>query len=126
MPAVPEIGHAFSLVGGVEVQRKMKAQQQRQTDSHITVAGKVAINLKGIAINAEKVLQTRIKSRIVKNAFHKIDADIVRNNSLLEQSAHNEKDSLPEHLRRNKQRTANLRNKITGTDNRPCHQLREK
>ncbi len=55
----------------------MEAQQQGNADSHITVTGEVAINLQGIAIDPHQILHPRIESRIIKDTFYKIDADIV-------------------------------------------------
>ena len=37
MPAVPEIGHAVRLIGGVEVDGETEAQQQGDTDGHVAV-----------------------------------------------------------------------------------------
>ena len=55
----------------------MKTQQQGNAYRHVAIAREVAINLKGVSINSHKVLNTRIKQRIVEDAIDKIDANIV-------------------------------------------------
>ena len=123
MPPPPKFRNGSGLIRGIEIDIEMEAQQQGNADSHITVTGEVAINLQGIAINTHQILHPRIKSRIIKNTLYKVNADIVRYNRFLEEPTHDEEDSTSEHLLGDKQRTADLRNEITGTYNRPRHQL---
>ena len=56
MPATPKVGDARAAIRCIEVDREMKSQQQRDADSHIAVTAEVAIDLHGIAIDAEKIL----------------------------------------------------------------------
>lgn len=125
MPAAPELRYGCRLIGRVEVHVEMKAQQQSNADSHIAISGEVAIDLKRIAVNTHEVFHARIQSRIIKDTLHKVDADIIRNNRFLEKTAYNQEDSLSEHLLRDKQRTADLRDKVACTHDGACHQLRE-
>lgn len=125
MPAAPELRYGCRLIRRVEVHVEMKAQQQSNADSHIAISGEVAIDLKRIAVNTHEVFHARIQSRIIKDTLHKVDADIIRNNRFLEKTAYNQEDSLSEHLLRDKQRTADLRDKVACTHDGACHQLRE-
>ena len=103
----------------------MESQQQGKSDSHVTVARKVTVYLQGISVNPKQVFQSGIQSRIVENTLHEVHADVVRNHRLLEQTAHDKEDALTEHLGRDGQGPADLRNEIAGTHDRSCHQLRE-
>ena len=49
MPAPPELGHRAGGVGVAEVFRQMKTEDQPQTDGHVAVAGKVKVDLQGVA-----------------------------------------------------------------------------
>ena len=49
MPAPPELDDAIRLVGRVEVDGQRDAEQQRETDCHVGVAGKVEVDLEGVA-----------------------------------------------------------------------------
>ena len=54
VPAVPEIGHAVRLIGGIEVDGETEAQQQGDTDGHVAVTREVAVYLQGVAVYAGK------------------------------------------------------------------------
>ena len=125
VPAMPKIGHAVRLIGGIEVDGETEAQQQGDTDGHVAVTREVAVYLQGIAVYAKEVLHSGIQAGIVENAFYKVDADIVGDDGFLEQTAHDEEDSFAEHFLRNEQGLADLGNKIAGTHNRSCYQLGE-
>ena len=45
MPPPPEFRDAASTVGIAEVFRKVKAEDEAETDGHIAVAGKIVIDL---------------------------------------------------------------------------------
>ncbi len=49
MPAAPEIDDAARLVGRVEVERQLHAEEQRQPDRHVAIAGKVKVDLECVA-----------------------------------------------------------------------------
>ena len=103
----------------------METQQQGNTDSHIAIARKVAINLQGVAIHSHQILYARIKRRVIEDALYEVDTDIVGYHRLLEKTGNNEEDTPPEHLLRYKERLPDLRNEIPRTHNRPGYQLRE-
>ena len=125
MPATPEIGDTLRTVRGVEVHGKTEAQQQGNTDSHITITGEVAIDLKGIAIDTQEILHTTIERGIIEDAVHKIQGDIIADDCFLKKTNGNEITSLGKHLRGNLKGLSNLWGKVACTHNRSCHQLGE-
>ena len=103
----------------------MEAKQQGYSYRHIAIARKIAIDLQRITIYSHQVLYSRIERRIIEDALYKVHADIIGYHGLLKQSAHYQKNAVPEHLVGNKQRTADLRDKVASTHNGTRHQLRE-
>ena len=53
MPPPPELRNAGGDIGIVEVFREPEAQKRAQTDGHITVAGKIEIDVQGVAQGIE-------------------------------------------------------------------------
>ena len=115
---MPELGYTFRLVRWTEIERESESEQQSDTDRHITISGEIAVNLKGVAVNAEQILNTGVKGWVVEDTFHKIHADIIRDNSLLKQSAENEKHAFSKHLSSYQQRFMDLWNEVAGSYNR--------
>ena len=109
----------------MEIDIEMEPQQQGQTDGHIAVAGKIAIDLQRIAIDSHQILHPRIEAGIVEHPLHEVQADIVGDDRFFEKAAHQQEDAPTEHLVGNKQRTTYLRDEIAGTHNGTCHQLRK-
>ena len=125
MPAAPEIAHTVGLKRRIEVGRESETQQQRDAYRHIAVATKVAIQLHGIADQAEQILHAGVAKRIVEHTVHKVDADIVANHRLLKQANHNQIHAHRNHAVVDHERLTDLRRKVAGTHNRASHQLRE-
>ena len=44
MPAVPELGHAFTEIGKIEIFHRFKAQYPGNTDGDIRISGEIAVN----------------------------------------------------------------------------------
>ena len=65
-------------------------QPQGDTDSHVAVARKVAIQFEGITINGEKVFKACVETGIVENAVDEVFTDIVGDDGFLKQSHHDE------------------------------------
>jgi len=53
VPAAPEIGNAEGFVGRVEILREADAEEIAEADGHVAIAGKIEINLIGVAEDAE-------------------------------------------------------------------------
>src|SRR5216110_1355787 len=48
MPAAPELADIDRLIGRIEVERQPHAEQARQSDRHVGVAGKIEIDLQRV------------------------------------------------------------------------------
>src|SRR5699024_4842897 len=120
----PELRDGRRLVGRIEVLGEAESQQQRETDGHVRIAGKVAVNLERIAVNPHQVLEAAVKHRVVKHAVHEIDADIVRQNRFLHESRHDEEQSPAEHFPRHAERIlSDLRNEVARPHDGPGNEL---
>ena len=125
VPSVPELGNRRTLVRAVEVLRKVKSEQKSNSDSHIAVARKVAVNLKGKTVDSEQILQARIERRVVENSLDKVDAYIVADDCFLEQSGNNQEQSFAKCFTSNNHLSVYLRNEITRPYDWSGNQLRE-
>jgi hypothetical protein len=63
MPPLPEVLDGDGLVRAPEVFGQLKPEQQRQTDRHVGIPGKIAVNLDRVAVYAHQVFKARIQSR---------------------------------------------------------------
>ena len=120
VPTTPEVGDTRTAVRGVEV-----AQQQCDADGHVAVAAEIAIDLHGVAIYTEQILESGIEVGVVEDAVDKVERDIVADDGLLEQSDDDEVYTLGEHHACDAQRLADLWGEITRTDDRAGDELRE-
>ena len=125
VPAAPKFGDVERAEWVVEVHAEVKSHNGTQTNRHIAIAAKVAIQLHGIANQTEQILHTGIAKRIVEHTVHKVDADIVANHRLLKQANHNQIHAHRNHAVVDHERFTDLRCKVAGTHNRASHQLRE-
>ena len=125
MPPPPELGDRRRLVGGVEVLGEMESQQQGNADGHVRVAREVAVDLQRIGVDARQTLEAGVKQRLVEDAVHEVERDVVRDDRLLEQSREDQEDSRPEHRARNHRVAADLRDEVACADDRAGHELRE-
>ena len=123
MPPAPEFRDGGTGIGGVEVLREPEAQQQGYSDGHVAIAREVAIDLHGIAIDAQKCLDAGIEGGIVEDAVHIVERDIVADDGFLEKTDEDEEHSFAHHTGGNGEWTVNLRYEFAGLDDRACHQL---
>ena len=94
MPATPELGNRTRLIGRIEIDFKTIPHKQGYADSHIGITRKITVYLQGIAIDTHKILESGIEHGIVENAVYEIDTNVVGDNHLFNQSAHDEKKDL--------------------------------
>lgn len=94
MPATPELGNRTRLIGRIEIDFKTIPHKQGYADSHIGITRKITVYLQGIAIDTHKILESGIEHGIVKNAVYEIDTNVVGDNYLFNQPAHDEKKDL--------------------------------
>ena len=125
MPTTPKLRDGSRLVGRIEVFGEAEAEQKGDTYGHIGISRKIAVNLQRIAVDTHQTLKTRIQRRLVEDAVHEVERYVVRDNGFLYQADDNQTNGRAEHLARNHQRLAYLRNEILGSHDRSCHQLRE-
>ena len=83
MPTTPELGDGGRLVGRIEVFGEAETKQEGDTYGHIRISRKVAINLQRIAVDTHQALKARIQRRLVEDAVHEVERDIIRDNSFL-------------------------------------------
>ena len=125
VPPVPEVGNRHRLVGVVEVDVKPESHEQCQAYRHVAVAREVAIDLQSISIGTQQVLQSAELHGRVEDPLHKVDADVVADDSFLEQACDHKPESQSQHLARNLDGTVHLRDEIAGAHDGSCHQLGE-
>ena len=125
MPPAPEFGDGGRAVGGIEVFGETEAHHKGQTDGHIRVAREVAIDLQCIAVDAHQTLEARVEQRLIEDAVHEVQRDVVRNNGLLKQTREYQEEGCAEHLARHDRLATNLGNEVAGTHNRAGYKLRK-
>ena len=125
MPPTPELGDGGRLVGGVEVGVEADAQQQGDANGHVGVTREVAVDLKRIAVGADEVLEARVERRGVEDAVDEVDADIVRDDALLQQAADDEVEPFAERLAGHDGRPEHLGDEVAGPDDRSGHESGE-
>jgi len=80
VPAPPEIADAAADIRKVEIFREAEPQHLSQPDRHIGVAGKIAINLHGVAIGCHKIFKTSIAQRVIENTIDKVYRQVIGDN----------------------------------------------
>ena len=83
VPTFPELAGISCLVRGVEVLRQVEAHQHRDTGGDVSVAGEVGIDLKRVAEQGRKVLESCVKKRVLEDPVTEIHGQIVAQNQLL-------------------------------------------
>ena len=125
MPSLPELSGIAGLVRRIEILRQIEAHQHRNSGGDVRVPGKVGIDLKGVAEQCRKVLKASVKQRVFEDPVAKIHSQIVTQNQLLGQSVQNPENRDSELSAAKEERLVKLREKLLGTNDRACHQLRE-
>ena len=118
VPAPPEVGDAVALVRCAEVGGDFKAHPQGDADGHVRVTREVAVELQGVAVDAEQVFQSAVKRGVVEDARHEVHADIVRDDAFLKQADDDEPRARAEHLLRDAERLLQLRQEGAGAEDR--------
>lgn len=60
VPAPPELGDGSRLVRTVKVLRELETEEEGYADGHVGVAREVAVNLEGVAIDGEEILESAV------------------------------------------------------------------
>src|SRR5215211_5392760 len=87
VPAPPEVLQAECEIGPVEVLREDEAEEQRQPDRHVRVAGEVAVDLRGEAVDREQDLRARVGEGVVEDRIHDASRKLVCDDGLLDEAA---------------------------------------
>ena len=88
VPATPEFDDICRFIGRVEVERQLDAEQTRQTDRHVGIAGEIKIELKGIGQRTTPSGKERQAFARLRRGKHRaaIGRDTVSQHYLLEQT----------------------------------------
>ena len=87
MPAPPEIRWVFRQIGQIEVFAQIKVPNCGDADCHVGIAGKIAVNLQGIAHHRHRDAQAVVGCRGGKHRVHR-HADPIGKNHLFGQARH--------------------------------------
>ena len=78
MPAFPEFRNAFGKIWPIKIVHKTEAQNLRDPDGNIRIAGEIAIDLEREKYRGHNERPARVIIRIVINCIH-INSQSVRN-----------------------------------------------
>ncbi|MNH14195.1 hypothetical protein D3C79_737830 [compost metagenome] len=125
MPAPPELLEVVRGIGGIEVVRQAKAQQQGDAGNQVGVAAEVEIDQEAVAIHAQQDLLGRIAARRFK---HRVDPLAGQPGAAKEQLDHRQGDQAQSPLRLQHLTDtagANLRQHVAGAVDRAGNQAGE-
>ena len=126
MPTFPEVAHTGGFVGGIEILGKPEAKQQGHSYGNVGVAREIHVDLKGISKEGRKILKTGKSNGIGKDPVHKIEGDIIAYKHLLKQTFQDHEKGKSKLLHGEAVALIELWDKLRGSDNGTCYQLREK
>lgn len=125
MPPLPELSGVAGLVRRIEVLRQIETHQHSDTGGDVSVAGEVGIDLKRVAEESRKVLETGVKQRVLENPVAEIHSQIVTEDQLLGKSVQNPENRDTELSAAKEERFVKLREKLLGPHDRAGDELRE-
>ena len=125
MPPLPELSGVAGLVRRIEVLRQIETHQHSDTGGDVSVPGEVGIDLKRVAEESRKVLETGVKQRVLENPVAEIHSQIVAQNQLLGKSVQNPENRDTELSAAKEERFVKLREKLFGAHDRAGHKLRK-
>ena len=125
MPPLPELSGVAGLVRRIEVLRQIETHQHSDTGGDVSVPGEVGIDLKRVAEESRKVLETGVKQRVLENPVAEIHSQIVTEDQLLGKSVQNPENRDTELSAAKEERFVKLREKLFGAHDRAGHKLRK-
>ena len=125
MPPLPELSGVAGLVRRIEVLRQIETHQHRDTGGDVSVPGEVGIDLKRVAEQGRKVLESCVKKRVLEDPVTEIHGQIVAQDQLLGKSVQNPENRDPELSATKEERLVKLREELLGPHYRACDELRE-
>ena len=125
MPAPPEVPQRRRGVRRVEVLREREAEQQRDADRDVRVAGEVGVDLDGVRVDADQDLQRRVVSRRREDLVHDRRRQVVRDHHLLEQPGGDQVEGAARIDPSRVARALQLRDQLRRAHDRPRDEVRE-
>ena len=125
MPPLPELSGVAGLVRRIEVLRQIETHQHSDTGGDVSVPGEVGIDLKRVAEQSRKVLETGVKQRVLENPVAEIHSQIVTEDQLLGKSVQNPENRDTELSAAKEERFVKLREELLGPHDRAGDELRE-
>ncbi len=125
MPPLPELSGVAGLVRRIEVLRQIETHQHSDTGGDVSVPGEVGIDLKRVAEESRKVLETGVKQRVLENPVAEIHSQIVTEDQLLGKSVQNPENRDTELSAAKEERFVKLREELLGASRSAGHKLRE-
>ena len=123
MPPTPEVGRIQRLVRRVEVLRKAKSQQHRQTNGHVGVSGKIEIELHRIAERRGPARDHRELVGMIKQACDR-GCNAVGNDEFFDEAACEEIDADAHHFAGElRVQVAKLRIDVGVANDRTCNEV---
>lgn len=113
------------LYGALKLRGKWKPSKEGDADGHVAVATEVAVDLHGITIHTQQIFEATVESGVVEDAVDEVETDVVADDSLFEQSDHDEVDATGEHLAGDDDGFAYLWGKVGGAHDGAGHELGE-
>ena len=126
MPATPELLRIHGLIGRIEVLGQIETHQHGHAGSDVRVAGKVCIDLQGIAEKGRQVLEAAVHQGILKHAVCEVDGQVIGQDELFQQAVHNPEDGYSKPASAEVIRLVQLLHKFHGPHDGTGHQLGEK
>ena len=90
MPAVPELLQVGRLIGAVEVGGEREAEEEGRADGDVGVAGEVAVDLDGVAVDGGERLDAGVEFRGVEDPVDQVEGQRVGDGHLLEEAHRDE------------------------------------
>ena len=125
VPALPELAERGRAIRLHEIRLEVIAEQARNADGDVAIAGEVAIDLHRVAIKREQEIGPRIGARIEEHAVDQLIREIVGDHHLLEQPEQDQHDAVRDHGAIELGLGLELRQEIGSADDRPGDELRE-
>lgn len=125
MPLPPKVGDGSCGIGRVKVQGQGETHQGGKSNGHVAIAGKIAVNLNGVAVYSHQVHESGIQFRIVEDTVHKVHTNVVGDHHFFKQPIHDQEHSTSKLGGGELEGFVNLRNEVGGTHNRTRNKLGE-
>ncbi len=125
VPAAPEVLQRDRGVGRVEVLRELEAEQEREPDRDVRVAGEVGVDLDGVGVDPDQDLERRVLPGRAEHLVDDVRREVVRDHDLLEEAGRDQVEGAARVDPARVARRVELRDQLAGAHDRPGHEVRE-